>query len=89
MQNQLTNQRVVISKLTFNGKQAQLANLLSEFKSHWIPHSYGLVPRLSKKPSKLQTLQVMFTQEFMLKWGPLDIAFTSLIQVKQFSKYYT
>ena len=26
----------------------------SEFESHWVPHSYGLVPHLSKKLSKLQ-----------------------------------
>ena len=25
----------------------------SEFESHWVPHSYGLVSHLSKKYSKL------------------------------------
>ena len=27
---------------------------MSEFKSHWVSHSYGLVPHLSKNLSKLQ-----------------------------------
>ena len=26
---------------------------MSEFKSHWVPHSYGLVPHLSKKKKSL------------------------------------
>ena len=31
-----------------------LQTYTSEFESHWVPFSYGLVPHLSKKPSKLQ-----------------------------------
>ena len=28
-------------------------NFTSEFEPHWMPHSYGLVPHLTKKLSKL------------------------------------
>ena len=37
---------VTVSKL-------DLQTYTSEFESHWVPHSYGLVPHLSKKLSKL------------------------------------
>ena len=37
---------VVVSKLD---KQT----CKSEFESHWVPHSFGFVPNLSKKLSKL------------------------------------
>ena len=37
---------VVVSKLD---KQT----CKSEFESHWVPHSFGLVPHVSKKLSKL------------------------------------
>ena len=40
---------VMVSKL-------DLQTYTSEFKSHWVPHSYGLVPHLSKKLSKLPPL---------------------------------
>ena len=30
----------------------------SEFKSHWVPHSFGLVPNLSKKLSKLRYIYI-------------------------------
>ena len=32
----------------------------SEFESHWVPLSYGLVPHLSKKLSKLRSQQIRF-----------------------------
>ena len=41
---------VMINKL-------DLQTYTSEFKSHWVPHSYGLVPYLSKNLSKLLLLQ--------------------------------
>ena len=28
--------------------------IMSEFKSHWVPHLYGFVPHRSKKLSKLR-----------------------------------
>ena len=44
-----------LDKLTF----------MSEFKSHWVLHLYGLVPHLSKKLSKLQLLYlIIFSFEF-------------------------
>ena len=30
-----------------------LQTFVSEFESDWVPHSYGLVPHLSKIPTKL------------------------------------
>ena len=32
--------------LQFN--KLDLQTITSEFESHWVPHSYGLVPHLSK-----------------------------------------
>ena len=32
----------------------------SEFESHWVPHSYGHVPRLSKELSKLLLIKKRF-----------------------------
>ena len=36
-----------------------LQTYTSEFESHWVPHSYGLVPYLSKKLSKLPLDEVL------------------------------
>ena len=41
-----TSGSVMVSKL-------DLQTYTSEFESHWVPHSYGFVPHLSKKLSKL------------------------------------
>ena len=43
---------VMVSKL-------DLQNYTSEFESQWVPHSYGPVPHLSKKLSKLQLTQIV------------------------------
>ena len=45
-----TSGGVMVSKQTF----------MSEFKSHWVPHSYHLVPYLSKKLRKLQLTLIFF-----------------------------
>ena len=41
-----TSGGVMVSKLDWQG-------YTSEFKSHWVPHSYGHVPHLSKKLCRL------------------------------------
>ena len=50
---------VMVSKL-------DLKTYTSEFESHWVPHSYGLVPHLSKKLSKLPP-QAPYTGHTYLK----------------------
>ena len=40
---------VMVSKL-------DLQTYTNEFESHWVPHSYGFVPHLSKMLSKLQLI---------------------------------
>ena len=45
---------VMVSKLDYQ-------SFTSEFDSHWVPHSYGLVPHLNKKLSKFLN--------FILLWG--------------------
>ena len=46
-----TSGGVMVSKLDWQA-------YMSEFESHWVPLSYGLVPHLSKKLSKLPPLVV-------------------------------
>ena len=70
----------------------------SEFESHWVSRSFGLVPQLSKKLSKfllsgLTIIQRVFTQD--LAWGKcyiteisseLQINFKSLLPTKWMNK---
>ena len=69
---------VIVSKL-------DLQTYTSEFESHWVPHSYGLVPHLSKKlsklsPSKKRRRRKLFFQDhrrlrrlFEIKLGRKDL----------------
>ena len=64
---------------------------MSEFDSHWVPHSYGLVPHQSKKLSKTQQFCVWFffycVPHLHISWTPCLINSQTLkmiFQVKSF-----
>ena len=39
---------------------------MSEFKPHWVLHSYGIVPHLSKKQSELLILIILYALSQMV-----------------------
>ena len=58
----------------------------SEFESHWVPHSYGLVPHLSKKLSKLlQYLQLQrgHPSKYWAGSSLLNVIYQALISLAQ------
>ena len=57
-----TSSGVMVSKLDEQ-------TFMSEFESHWVPHSYGLMQHLSKKLSKLLLMAMVALGGVMVsKW---------------------
>ena len=48
-----------------------LQTYMSEFESHWLSHSYGLVPHLSKKLCKLMLVLASYSYAVRLIFGQI------------------